>query len=158
VSESGFLAQLVHGDGPLALFEAYMDESGIHAGSRVCVVAGFVAPNHVCADLEIKWRTVLRKFGVKYFHAKEFAAIDSGQFFGWRAERKQRFISDALGTILDAFYVRTALKWPPLSIAVAIHADDFSALSLDERRWLTGGSLARSEKLKWKSPGAPTKP
>jgi hypothetical protein len=134
-----------------------MDESGIHEGSHICVVAGFIAPLTLCRALEAKWRTVLNIYGIKFFHAKEFAN-GSGQFLGWKNDRKQKFLQDALGTIIDGFYLTGPQKRRPLSIAIAIHISDFKALSIDQRRWLTGGLLAKSENVKWKTSGAPNKP
>jgi hypothetical protein len=45
-------------------------------------------------------------------------------------------------------------------ICVAVACEDFFALPLDERRWLTGGKFVQSseDRRKWKKQGAPTKP
>ena len=150
-----YLAELCHGEGDLALLKAYFDESGIHKGSPVCVVSGFVAPSKRVLYLSHDWQVnVLFKHGIDYFHAKDFAQRN-GQFKGWDAEKIREFSIDAVSAIFGA------LGYEERMIAVAISCKDFFALSTDERRWLTGGLFVHSEKSnkrKWKKQGAPTKP
>jgi hypothetical protein len=154
------LASLVHGQGDFALFKAYMDESGIHADASVCVVAGFVAPLEQCASLEASWRKLLKDHDLDYFHAKDYAKT-AGPFRMWKAERKRRFTISALALISSGLNTFDLSGRSPINVAVAIDTADFKGLAIDQRRWLTGGQLAATQRLngwKWKSQGAPTKP
>jgi hypothetical protein len=68
----------------LALMRAYFDESGVHKGSLVTVIAGYVAAKDVWASLERKWNEELAVYadkGVKTFHMTECIA-QSGEFSG----------------------------------------------------------------------------
>jgi len=141
---------LVHGEGDFVLFKAYVDESGIHAGSTVCIVAGFVATLDCCRHLEAEWKRLLHRRSVAYFHAKEFAAT-GGVFRGWDDSRKHRFISDAYLTINTAMALT-----PGTVIGAAIPTSDFFAMTIDQRRWFTGGTVRANGK--WRESGSPKKP
>ena len=59
--------------------EVYADESGIHGGSKMCVLAGFSGGRRKFIALEKEWASVLKQFGVpaeKGFHAKTFFKVD----------------------------------------------------------------------------------
>jgi hypothetical protein len=157
-------ARLVHGAGDFALFRAYMDESGIHGGSRVCVVAGFVAPLAICTALEREWRRLLKAFNLRHFHAKDFASV-SLEGMPWLAvsapakpRSKADFVRCATSIITSELWKDERGKQRAYAVAAAVHVDDFKARSLDERRWLTGGVLAAGTSRKWRSTGAPMKP
>lgn len=144
------ISRLVHGEGDFVLFKSYMDESGIHGGSKVCVVAGFVASEKCCEGLEYAWRELLKRRHVSVFHSKDFAA-SRGEFKDWIEPDKEDFVIDALATI-----ARSMPESQGRIIGAAIKTAIFFALSLDERRWLTGGIVKPSGK--WIQSGAPTKP
>ena len=127
-----------------------MDESGIHGGSKVCIVAGFVALEKCCEVLEYAWRELLKRRHVKVFNSKEFAAL-KGEFEDWIEHDKEEFVIDALATI-----ARAMPESQGRIIGAAIKTATFSALSLDQRRWLTGGIIKPGGK--WIQSGAPTKP
>lgn len=155
---------LIHGAGDCALFKAYMDESGIHGDSKICVVAGFVAPMLICTSLEREWRKLLKAFKLSFFHAKDFSSIslpgtpwlpvDARQ----KPRSKEEFVRSATGIITSELWKDERGKQRAFAVAAAVHIDDFKARSTDERRWLTGGVLAKGANHKWKSMGAPTKP
>lgn len=127
-----------------------MDESGIHGGSQICVVAGFVAPLATCTLLEREWKNLLHRRSVQHFHAKEFSNC-SDAFYGWDHSRKNRFINDAYSVINSAMDDNGCAV-----IGAAVPTIDFYALSTDERRWLTGGALRINGK--WIDSGSPRKP
>ncbi|HEX3986773.1 MAG TPA: DUF3800 domain-containing protein [Acidobacteriaceae bacterium] len=141
-----------------------MDESGIHSGSRVCVVAGFVAPLHICTSLEREWRKLLKAFNLKYFHAKDFSSV-ALQGLPWlpisapaKTRSSEEFVRHATNIITAELWKDERGKQRAFAVAAAVHVDDFRARILDERRWLTGGVLATGTSRKWRSMGAPTKP
>jgi hypothetical protein len=75
------LALIVHPRNPhrkiFVMLEAYLDESGIHDGAKVCMVAGYFGGRSQLRKLERKWKSVLEDFAfpMKDFHAKEL--VDS---------------------------------------------------------------------------------
>lgn len=50
------------------------DESGIHSGSKVCVVAGYMASPSKWKKFDVAWRAVLTEYRVPFFHGKVFYA------------------------------------------------------------------------------------
>ncbi|MGH8016002.1 MAG: DUF3800 domain-containing protein, partial [Candidatus Zixiibacteriota bacterium] len=56
----------------MTLFRAYFDESGIHEGAAYTFVAGFVGKQSSWLSISQQWQKVLKKFGVKTFHANDF--------------------------------------------------------------------------------------
>ncbi|HEY3967391.1 MAG TPA: DUF3800 domain-containing protein [Planctomycetaceae bacterium] len=57
------------------MLTAYVDESGIHGGSEVCAIAGFVGRSEEWEVLSRKWRQVCEKWGVpgeQGFHMADF--------------------------------------------------------------------------------------
>jgi len=55
-----------------ALAWVMADESGIHQGAPVCIVAGYLASPTEWESLDKPWVEALRKANVSYFHAAEF--------------------------------------------------------------------------------------
>jgi len=146
------------------MLKAYFDESGIHADAPVCLVAGMVANIRVCMNLAASWRNLLQTHAIPYFHAKEYWQR-TGPFrqrektwtgnYGltyrepvWDEAKRLKFETDAVSVINESIEIQI--------IGCAVNTKDFFALSLDERRWLTGGFLSSTQK--WRKQGAPTKP
>lgn len=77
---------------------AFLDESGIHANSRVLAVGGWVATPEEWNRLTKQWKNVLRDHRVQAFH---FAACENGwgEFRGWSPSLKGRLITKAIGAI-----------------------------------------------------------
>jgi hypothetical protein len=139
------------------MLKAYLDESGIHGGAKVCVVAGFVAPAEFCDDLACAWGHHLKSFGVTSFHAKPFAS-GSGQFSGWHHDDRQNFIARSI-LLLEQQWKGSVRSHDARNdvvfVASSIETQPFMALSLPERRWLTGG--VPKDGGRWKHQGAPSK-
>jgi len=152
------------------MLKAYFDESGIHAGAPICVVAGFVATNRCCSGLSWKWRGLLDKYEIEFFHAREYAKR-SGPFRegppniwrtakeifahhppNWDYECRRNFETDALAVIHESL----DRSDPLILVGAAVNTKDFLALPIDHRRWLTGGYMSSAKR--WKRQGAPTKP
>jgi hypothetical protein len=55
----------------VAMVEAYFDESGIHFGAPLVVVAGWIGDRKTWKSFTKKWITILRKAGIQYFHSTD---------------------------------------------------------------------------------------
>jgi hypothetical protein len=145
------LARLVHPrDGHpkiFAMIEAYLDESGIHDGAAVCVIAGYFGGRGQWKRFETSWRSALAKFDVPLheFHAKDFMKR-TGFFYGWPLQ-KQSDLKYALATAIIEY------KIYPVSTGVII--SDFYACSEPQRRFLTGAKIENGKLI---STGSPRKP
>jgi hypothetical protein len=129
--------------------KAYFDESGIHDGANICVIAGYVGSLNEWRRFDALWGPYAN---APAFHAKSFfARDDKGQrvspYAGWSDEKAR----DYLARLLDSI---TSLKLDPVGALVDVQA--FRQYSEDERRYMTGGSVTATGK--WIHSGAPTKP
>jgi hypothetical protein len=136
--------------------EVCVDESGIHGGSKRCVVAGLAGGRNDINTLESKWAEILREFSVPSevgFHAKTFFRKNSngqrfGPYTGWSDQKSLDLIAQLVSSVTD-------LDLKPVGGGVFI--EYFNSLSHNLRRWLTGGVYDESRR-KWLSSGAPNKP
>jgi hypothetical protein len=77
------------------MMEAYFDESGIHDGAKVCVVAGFYGTQPAWRVFENQWKKILSDYPEldgEGFHAKRFFARNEnqervGRYIGWADEK-----------------------------------------------------------------------
>jgi hypothetical protein len=136
-------ARLVHPrDGHQKLFmaiEAYFDESGIHDGSLMCVVAGYFGGHGKWKDLEKDWRATLAKFKVPLdqFHAKDLFPKRKGWFLHhWNGDHK---------ALLDelAYVIKSHPKIAPMSVGIVVA--DFNSCSLEARRYFTGATVRQAK-------------
>jgi hypothetical protein len=121
-----------------AMMEVFLDESGIHDGASVCVVAGYFGQRSHWRHFERAWKDVLLRFGfqLKDFHAKN-----------WMKSRAKRPLLIELAKTIGKYSIY------PVSMGIAV--EDFNAFKYQQRRWLTGAT-ARSGKLV--TSGCPKKP
>jgi len=132
------------------MMQAYLDESGIHEGANVCVIARCFGGPGQWKRLSSAWARILQLHKVTEFHAKEFWARDPlggrvGPYKGWSGKKADTFL-DQLVNIIQGRKVH------PVSCAVVL--DSFNKLSHNQRRFLTGGKLLNG---KFKSSGCPSK-
>ena len=135
----------------MAVFEIYLDESGIHEGAKICVVAGFYGKYSEFRKLENGWCKVVAGLPDGDFHAHQFFARDKyservGPYKGWSDKAADAFM-DGLVKSIRKSYVRPVRAY--------IDVEEFNQRSLDERVWLTFG--VRSD-AKWKTTGSPIRP
>jgi hypothetical protein len=66
---------------------AYLDEAGTHAGTRLTVMAGWVADADRWDTFEARWTALLRRNGISHVHGTD---LHSGKapFKGWPRERR----------------------------------------------------------------------
>jgi len=135
--------------------ESYIDESGIHEGAVVCVVAGYYGTRSAWDKFEPEWRRVLRDHGIEQvgFHAKRFwKKVREGKriervspYRGWSDDKADKFIERLVQTV-----ARNRIF--PFGYGVVV--DDWKALPLNVRRFLTGASHTKG---RFTSSGSPNR-
>jgi hypothetical protein len=130
------LSALVHPrDGHLKVFamidtDVYLDESGIHGGAPVCIIAGYFGRVHHWKPLEKQWRATLKRhnFPMEEFHAKELVG---------RAEYEEMLM--ALASVIANCRVH------PVTDGIVV--SDFFSFSLNQRKYLTGATFCGGPKV-----------
>ena len=133
----------------MAVIEGYLDESGIHDGARVCVVAGYWGGRGQWKKLNSAWSEVLDDFEVPYFHSKEFwkdLRDEKSPYYKWTENDNREFLQALANAILNQRI------YP---VASAIKVSDFFAYNENQRKFLTGGALQNG---KFVTTGCPNKP
>ena len=113
------------------MIEAYLDESGIHEGAAICVIAGYFGGRGQMRKLEKAWKEVLAyfHFPMEKFHAKNLI--------------KSNKHHPMLGALAQA--IAGQAKIHPVSYGII--ADDFNSFSLAQRRFLTGATTFGSPEI-----------
>ncbi len=129
---------------------AYMDDSGTHDDSPVCVAAGYFGQLNYWKQFDLDWDTTLKRRGLSEFHANRFwSRPPDGKFVteykGWSETDREILLEELL------FIICRYRIWPTGS---AVVASDWERLAADERSYLTGGVFERGLH---KRGGAPTK-
>jgi hypothetical protein len=121
------------------MIDSYLDESGIHEGAEVCLIAGYFGGRGQWCKFEKLWKQVLREFDVPLseFHAKALA--------------KRR---DSCN--LQLALARTIARCKIYPVAYGVLVRDFFKLSLSERRFMTGATLTPEGRIK--ETGSPNRP
>jgi hypothetical protein len=123
-----------------SLLRAYLDDSGTHADSKVCVLAGYFGGQRQWVKFEEEWRKVLDEHGLDEFHAHRFWSAASGKnvsaYSGWNRQREANFLQRLLA-IINSFRIH------PFGSAVVMQ--DWDALPIDEKRVLTGAAYKDGE-------------
>jgi hypothetical protein len=122
------------------MIEAYFDESGIHDGAKVCVIAGYFGDQDSMKSLELEWLDTLNRFHfpVSDFHAKDLLGT----------QRHNDMLMALAKTISNQSSV--------YSLSQSIVVEDFFSFSEEWRRWLTGGKAKANGR--WTLGGCPRKP
>jgi len=153
-----FVAELVRIGHPLrggprrilAIMRAYLDESGIHKGADICAIAGYFGDQCAWEKFETEWGSILGDFEVPEFHAKCFwPRDDKGKrvepYAGWSDQKATEFLDKLLKAITDCCI------YP---VGAAVVGKEWKGLSVDERRYLTGGEIRNG---RFKTTGSPSK-
>jgi hypothetical protein len=134
------------------VIESYLDESGIHSDAKICVVAGYYGSHAAWRQFEREWRAILRKYDLEShgFHSKEFWGRKSGKrvppYVCWTDEQANAFLDSLIQVIMrDRIF----------PVGNAIIVGDWKALSLFQRRFLSGAELKNGKLV---SSGSPNKP
>lgn len=123
------------------MLEAYLDESGVHDGAEICVIAGYFGKRKQFRKLERGWKRVLahHNFPLERFDAAKIV----------KTRKYERMLIELAETIAGCHSVY------PVSFGIVI--SDFNSFSLVQRRWLTG-ALLDDKTGKLVSSGSPNKP
>src|SRR5216684_7649509 len=84
-----------------AMISAYLDESGVHDGAAVCVIAGYFGGVGQWRKFEILWRKILAKADVplEQFHANNL--IEHRKFFfNFPRDKHKKLIDDLAAAII----------------------------------------------------------
>ena len=124
------------------MIEAYLDESGIHDGAKVCMIAGYFGGRSQLGKLEQKWKSVLEDFDfpMKDFHTKSL--VDS-------PNPKHQSMLKALAKAISEQRKVRPISW-------GIVPDDFYSLPEKQRRFLTGARMMLNGEIS--GTGCPNKP
>lgn len=106
------------------MIHAYLDESGIHAGAEVCVIAGYFGGPGQFKKFEHAWQRGLRAIGIEMeeFHAKNLT------------QRRDR-----QNAVEDLAYLIAQFRISPVSYGIIVK--DFFSFDEGQRRFLTGATL-----------------
>jgi hypothetical protein len=89
------------------MIEAYMDESGIHEGAHVCVVAGYWGLTKKWKRFESQWSQIIegaKEPTLKEFHSTKFWYADGtrkGIFAQWDDSKAEEFVDDLVSCIVE---------------------------------------------------------
>lgn len=137
------------------MMEGYFDESGIHAKARVCLVAGFYGDQDAWRGFEDRWKSIMADYpelGDEGFHAKRFYGRKTGNRVGkyanWSNEKADKFLDRIVSCIVSC-------RIYPIGYGLIV--EDFLALPLMDRQWLTGARFSKTTG-EAKTSGCPNKP
>jgi len=134
------------------VLHAYLDDSGTHKESPLCVVAGYFGSERHWNNLALRWRKVLDAEGIDEFHANRFWSHVGGanvpEYRNWDEARSSRFLAGLLDVIGESKRI-----FPVCSTVVM---QEWNLLPDDERNYLTGAAFNIDGQLRM--PGAPKKP
>jgi hypothetical protein len=84
--------ELFHGLGAkvIALFRAYIDESGMHGDAQVIIVGVAITTVSSWDRFSADCAPFLKKHGLKFFSTSDFYA-SKGEFEGWEIDKKRAF-------------------------------------------------------------------
>jgi Protein of unknown function (DUF3800) len=134
------------------MMNAYMDESGIQESARNCIVAGYIGSAAHWKKFNPAWEAILRKYGIREFHAQRFFAKDNrsgrrvGDYRGWDDRKANEFLQSLI-EVIKSYKIRALASFIPVEL--------FQSQTEHSRRFLTGG---RYNNGKWVRTGAPNKP
>jgi hypothetical protein len=132
------------------MIDAYLDESGIHDGAAVCVIAGYFGGRGQWRKLEQAWKQALNEFDVpmEKFHAKELYPKPTGFFrHHWDTSRHEPFLQRLAAAVADCGKIN------PVGFGVIV--EDFFSYSENVRKFFTGANMKDGQPT---TLGCPNKP
>jgi len=120
------------------MIQSYLDESGVHDGASVCVIAGYFGEKVDWGRFDSDWRIVFDEFKIPMaeFHATS-----------WVRQRRYAPAVESLATTIGHH------KIYPVSVGLVV--EHFNGCSLEDRKFLTGARVTDGRLI---TTGAPSKP
>ena len=134
---SKFPSQMPERDKFLFVIDAYLDESGTHAGSPYAVVAGFMATAAMWDKFVPEWQEALDSQNLEYFRMSRFENYRP-PFTDWSKELHEQFLQillDIITTNLGA------------SLGMAIPMDLYDSILSDQAKAFCGGPYGLAAQL-----------
>jgi Protein of unknown function (DUF3800) len=97
--------------------EAFLDESGTHAGSKIIALAGYVISAEALPRLQHSWLNALEGHSLEELHMKDFVP-PHGKHSQWNEEKKRGLLKTLIGLIHEHSLV---------GIGAAVEIDEFIA-------------------------------
>jgi hypothetical protein len=117
------------------MLHAYLDDSGTHDDSQLCVIAGYFGSDRQWILFDNKWRKILDAEGIQEFHANRFwshlKGNDVSEYRGWSEARDSGLLTALLNVIEHSDRI--------FPVGCSIMQDEWNSLTRDERAYLTGG-------------------
>jgi len=133
------------------MIQAFLDESGIHDGSDVCVVAGYYGQPGAWRKLDERWRKILRGTNVPLNKCHALDLIEHRKFFFQMPRDEHAKLVTDLACAVASFRV-----YP---VTVALILADFRDLTDPQKRFFTGATIDDTTKPgKLNANGCPTTP
>jgi hypothetical protein len=79
--------------------EAFFDESGTNDDEKNLCLGGYVFTVAASAAFEAEWREMLQRYGLQYFHMREFRQKDKGVFQHLSSEQRDASLQEAIKII-----------------------------------------------------------
>jgi hypothetical protein len=102
----------------------YFDESGVHGGSPVTIMAGYIAEARQWRKFEKRASKIFKKYNVDIFHTIDVRRTDK-DFTGWSIDKKLVFI-DEFTTIIN--------ETLGIGVSSVIHEADYRKFYADKER------------------------
>jgi hypothetical protein len=121
------------------MIDAYLDESGIHDGAAICVIAGYFGGRGQFGKLDQAWKRVLEDFNfpVADLHATDLI----------KSHRHAPMLKVLAETIARQSKIH------PVSFGIVV--EDFQSFPLKQRQFMTGATLKNGKLV---TSGSPNKP
>ena len=135
------------------MIEAYMDESGIHDGAHVCVIAGYWGSVKKWKKFEPWWAQILKDANeptLTEFHSTDFWYANGkrkGVFSRWSDKKADKFLADLVECIVETKIIPTSAM---------LIVKEWDKLNRNEKMFLTG-ALYDKKAQHWVRTGAPNK-
>jgi hypothetical protein len=132
------------------MIEGYLDESGIHDGAAICIVAGYFGGRGQWKRFEKDWLGMLQDFEIPLaeFHAKDIFPKPKGYFHPTKWNGNIKALQNA---IAETIAKQTKIR----PVTGGIIVNDFNSFPLAERRYFTGAIIRNGA---FASSGCPSKP
>lgn len=117
------------------MIDAYLDESGIHAGAVQCVIAGYFGSRSQWKQFERDWKRTLylHKVPIKEFHGRNLFPKATGYFrHKWKGDHSK---------FLDAVASAIARHKKIHPFCLGLFVRDFNSFPDEAARYLTGAGV-----------------